>query len=214
MDLRQKTRPAFPAATFRLLRHLLEITDFSRDLHFPTRATCDTLDYSGNALHEGSKLIWAAGEKANAVWPAKSLALPICRPASGIRAWLRPAYLLLRGLPAKMPRGEQDEAMNELCAKAWPAARPALLLAVVDDAAFCAQNLENFLWTTFTRADPAQDSYGAQNAAIQAKHWACSPPFALDARAKAWQPDPLTDDPAIVRKIEKPRRPWRSARGD
>lgn len=64
------------------LRHLLEITDFSRDLHFLTRAACDTLDYSGNALHEGSKLIWAAAGEKSAVWPAKSLALPICRPAS------------------------------------------------------------------------------------------------------------------------------------
>ncbi len=45
-------------------RHLLERTDFERDLHFITRSTTDTLDYTGFALNEGSKLIWAsAGEK-------------------------------------------------------------------------------------------------------------------------------------------------------
>ena len=182
------------------LRHLLEITDFSRDLHFLTRAACDTLDYSGNALHEGSKLIWAAaGEKKRSL-ASEISGLADLPPGFGNPRLAAPGIFVIEGPAHKMPRGEQDEAINELCARLGRL--PGLpLLAVVDDAAFCAQNLENFLWTTFTRADPAQDSYGA-NAAIQAKHWACSPPFALDARAKAWQPDPLTDDPAIVRKIE------------
>ncbi|MBU1248041.1 MAG: UbiD family decarboxylase, partial [Proteobacteria bacterium] len=40
--------------------HLLERTDLRRDLHFITRTTIDTLDYSGISLNQGSKLIWAA----------------------------------------------------------------------------------------------------------------------------------------------------------
>src|SRR5262249_61786760 len=41
-------------------RHVLERVDWRRDLHFQTRTTIDTLDYSGSGLNEGSKLVVAA----------------------------------------------------------------------------------------------------------------------------------------------------------
>src|SRR5207237_5679185 len=41
-------------------RHLLERVDPRSDLHFQTRTTIDTLDYSGTGLNEGSKLVIAA----------------------------------------------------------------------------------------------------------------------------------------------------------
>src|SRR5262245_54600964 len=41
------------------LRHLLERLDPQSDLHFQTRTTIDTLDYSGTGLNEGSKLVMA-----------------------------------------------------------------------------------------------------------------------------------------------------------
>ena len=43
--------------------HFLERVDWKRDLHFQTKTTIDTLDYSGDALNEGSKVVIAsAGE--------------------------------------------------------------------------------------------------------------------------------------------------------
>jgi 4-hydroxy-3-polyprenylbenzoate decarboxylase len=45
-------------------KHILERADWKRDLHFITRTTMDTLDYSGISLNQGSKLVLAvAGEK-------------------------------------------------------------------------------------------------------------------------------------------------------
>ena len=45
-------------------RHLLERVDWRRDLHFQTRTTIDTLDYSGSGLNRGSKVVIAAvGDK-------------------------------------------------------------------------------------------------------------------------------------------------------
>ena len=41
-------------------RHLLERVDWTTDLHFQTRTTIDTLDYSGSGLNEGSKVVIAA----------------------------------------------------------------------------------------------------------------------------------------------------------
>ena len=42
------------------LRHLLERIDWTSDLHFQTRTTIDTLDYSGHGLNQGSKVVMAA----------------------------------------------------------------------------------------------------------------------------------------------------------
>ena len=43
-----------------LLQHLLRRVDWTTDLHFQTRTTIDTLDYSGAGLNSGSKLVIAA----------------------------------------------------------------------------------------------------------------------------------------------------------
>ena len=40
--------------------HFLERVDWKRDLHFQTKTTIDTLDYSGDALNECSKVVIAA----------------------------------------------------------------------------------------------------------------------------------------------------------
>src|SRR5205807_8876595 len=42
------------------LRHVLMRVDWRRDLHFHTKTTIDTLDYSGDALNMGSKVVIAA----------------------------------------------------------------------------------------------------------------------------------------------------------
>ena len=42
------------------LDHVLRRVDWRRDLHFQTRTTIDTLDYSGTGLNEGSKVVIAA----------------------------------------------------------------------------------------------------------------------------------------------------------
>jgi 4-hydroxy-3-polyprenylbenzoate decarboxylase len=41
-------------------QHMLRRVDWTRDLHFQTRTTIDTLDYSGTGLNQGSKLVIAA----------------------------------------------------------------------------------------------------------------------------------------------------------
>src|SRR6185312_8544738 len=45
-------------------KYVFERVDLIRDLHFYTKTTIDTLDYSGSSINEGSKLVVAAyGEK-------------------------------------------------------------------------------------------------------------------------------------------------------
>ncbi len=59
-------------------------------------------------------------------------------------------------------------------APAWPTAptRSTASIVVVDNSDFAARSLNNFLWTTFTRSDPAADVFGIDSF-VQNKHWGC-----------------------------------------
>jgi 4-hydroxy-3-polyprenylbenzoate decarboxylase len=76
------------------------------------------------------------------------------------------------------------------------------LVVLADDSAFTARTLDNFLWVTFTRSDPAADLDGI-GAFTRAKHWGCAGALVIDARRKTHHPAPLEDDPAVERRIEE-----------
>ena len=76
------------------LAHLLARVDWRRDLHFQTRTTIDTLDYSGSGLNEGSKLvIAAAGPIQCASCRRRSRSRSTCLASFVIRAWRCRAFL-------------------------------------------------------------------------------------------------------------------------
>ncbi len=185
------------------ISHVLERSDFSENLHFLTRATCDTLDYSGSALHEGSKLIWAVcGPKRRDLGHETGEMPPLPSGFGNVRM-ASPGIAVIGGPAHKMPRGCPDPAIEELLAPAlasWPRRESFPFVIIADDPDFCAASFDNLLWVAFTRADPATDTYGV-NAATQAKHWSCQAPLILDARKKGFHAPPLEDDPAIIRKI-------------
>ena len=72
---------------------------------------------------------------------------------------------------------------------------------VVDDAEFAARTLDNFLWVTFTRSNPAADVYGIE-AFIEHKHWGCRGSLVIDARIKPHHAPPLVEDPAVTRRVD------------
>ena len=57
------------------------------------------------------------------------------------------------------------------------------LVVLADDSEFCARSLDNFLWVTFTRSNPAADIAGG-GANVVHKHWGCRGPLVIDARIK------------------------------
>ncbi|AFM13881.1 UbiD family decarboxylase [Turneriella parva] len=184
------------------LRYVLERLDFSRDLHFQTRTTMDTLDYSGGSLNEGSKLVLAAyGPK------LRELATEI--PARSISRYnfrdvklAMPGVLAVRTTAFKDYKGSEFE-MRTVASAARPLAEAGIALVVlVDDAEFAAQSLDNFLWVTFTRSDPARDIYGVE-ANVQHKHWGCKAPLIIDARVKHHHAGVLTEDPKVTQRIER-----------
>ncbi len=149
------------------LRHLLERADWQNDLHFETRTTMDTLDYSGSGFNEGSKVVIAA------VGP-KRRELPTALPASlALPAGCTNPKICLPGILALEAAAE---VTGQSCADHYTASAPINafpLIILVDDSAFTVRSLGNFLWVTFTRANPAADFYGIGATTID-KHWGCA----------------------------------------
>ncbi len=184
-------------------RHILERMDPTRDLHFITRTTMDTLDYSGTGLNQGSKVMWTvAGPRKNVLSHElpPDLTLPAGFSAPRIFA---PGILVIQGPKHTQPRDTADPVMQSLC--------PALghqkgltgfpLIVLTDDPAFTARTWDNFLWVTFTRSDPATDIYGAGEQ-THCKHWGCTGPLIIDARIKTFHAPPLEDDPEIEKRVD------------
>ncbi len=71
----------------RFFRHMLERVDWRRDLHFQTRTTIDTLDYSGSGFNEGSKLVIAARARSVVNCRPNSVRDGRCRRDSTTPAW-------------------------------------------------------------------------------------------------------------------------------
>jgi 4-hydroxy-3-polyprenylbenzoate decarboxylase len=177
------------------LRHVLERADWTRDLHFQTETTIDTLDYSGSALNSGSKLVIAA------IGPKRfDLATEVpgdLRLPNGFRnpRVILPGILAIEGERASA-RGDLFQsfsATDPLARFRW--------IVLVDDTQFVAESLRNFLWVTFTRTNPAADVDGIE-AFTADKHWGCRGPLVIDARLKPHHAPPLVEDPQITRRVD------------
>jgi 4-hydroxy-3-polyprenylbenzoate decarboxylase len=184
-------------------RHMLERVDWRRDLHFQTSTTIDTLDYSGEGLNRGSKVvIAAAGPKRRDL--AVEIPAPLRFPAgfSEPRVCL-PGILAVKGPRCNTCRGCDDPEMATFCAalSAGDLSARFPLIVIVDDSEFTARTLNNFLWVTFTRSNPAMDIYGI-GASIRCKHWGCEGPLVIDARIKPHHAPPLIEDPDVEKRVD------------
>lgn len=183
------------------LAHALRRVDFTRDLHFQTRTTIDTLDYSGTALNEGSKLVIAAAGP-----PRRELHSELPRDVR-LPAGLDEPRLCLPGvLGLRGPKYGDASAADQLSLalndfgpddelNRYP------LWVVVDDSAAAARSLRDFLWLTFTRSDPASDVHGV-GAFVERKHWGCRGALVIDARTKPHHAPTLEEDPQVTRRVE------------
>lgn len=182
--------------------HCLQRVDWSRDLHFQTRTTIDTLDYSGSGFNEGSKVVVAAAGPAVRELPKE---IPgDLRLSSGFS---KPHICLPGVLAVESPKFQSSESSDTACRKFCDAISPQEsinqfpLIVLVDDSEFTSRTLNNFLWTVFTRSNPAVDVDGI-GATIQHKHWGCAGSLVIDARIKPHHAPPLIEDPAITSKVD------------
>lgn len=183
-------------------KHVLERFDPQTDLHFQTRTTMDTLDYSGTGINSGSKLvIAAAGSKKRTLSDRipEGLRLPTDFHTPSIAL---PGILAISG-PKYTHQPAADREVPAFCQalEGQPGLEGFPLIILCDDAAFTAEKLNNFLWVTFTRSNPSHDVYGV-GSFMEYKHWGCTGPIVIDARIKPHHAPPLIEDPAITKRVD------------
>ncbi len=184
--------------------HVLERIDLTRDLHFQTRTTIDTLDYSGSGWNEGSKVVIACcGEKRREL--KQELPAGFTLPGG----FTNPVFIMPGVLAVQSPRFESDASYAEAARFTQEMEKytdyfekhiPLILL--VDDSAFTAATLNNFLWVTFTRTNPSHDIHGIQ-AFIENKHWGCRGGLVFDARIKPHHAPELIRDEAVNERVDR-----------
>ena len=180
---------------------MLERVDWQRDLHFQTRTTIDTLDYSGSGFNEGSKVVVAAAGPA-----IRELGTSVPSELRLPEGFSNPSVCLPGVLAITAPQcgtsRQTDPLVENFCNQFDPKIGDLFpLIVLVDDAKFSALTLNNFLWTTFTRSDPALDLYGV-GANISHKHWGCLGSLVIDARVKPHHAPPLLEDPNISARVD------------
>jgi 4-hydroxy-3-polyprenylbenzoate decarboxylase len=169
-------------------------------LHFHTRTTIDTLDYSGGGFNQGSKVVMAAAGPA-----IRSLSAEIPADLKLPEGFSQPMICLPGVLAIQGPKFTAATGRAELArlARSLPAAvmQALPLIVLVDDSEFVARSLDNFLWVTFTRSNPAVDIDGLE-AFTEDKHWGCRGSLVIDARIKPHHAPPLIEDAAVTKKID------------
>jgi 4-hydroxy-3-polyprenylbenzoate decarboxylase len=194
---------------------VLERIDFGSDLHFQTKTTIDTLDYSGEGFNQGSKLVIAASG------PPKRVLATECPSQISLPDGFHSPKLCMRGVLAiqakqgapidsllehwtrqRVSHVDSPSAESPSAGKTrthWMDSIPWVVL--VDDSAFTSRSVNNFLWVAFTRSNPATDIRGVGET-VQSKHWSCVGPIVLDARIKPHHAPPLLESPEVTRRID------------
>jgi 4-hydroxy-3-polyprenylbenzoate decarboxylase len=188
-------------AYFEFIFHRIDLT---RDLHFYTNSTIDTLDYSGTSLNRGSKLVLAAyGE------PLRELATEVPEIMKHLKGFENPRLVM----PGVMAIGStafttyaaaqtQVHDINMQLKDGIKDLDGFVMIIICDDADFTAASLNNFVWVTFTRCNPSHDIDGI-DAFVRNKHWGCNGPLLIDARIKPHHAPVLEMDPAVERSVNK-----------
>lgn len=176
-----------------LLSHVLARCCPETDLHIFGQLSQDTLDYTGPAVNKGSKGVMLglgpAIRPLEGEWRGN--------PPAGARdpRVFCPGCLVVGG-----PSYESDANFAQHLA-ADPALEDWPLVVVSDDSARATASTVNFLWTTFTRFEPAGDIY-ARETRFERHHAAYRGPLVIDARMKPWYPGELFCDQDVARLVD------------
>ncbi len=148
------------------------------DLFIFANLSLDTLDYAGPSLNKGSRgVMLGIGE------PVRKLPIEYRGPRKA--RLFCPGCLVIEGEP-----------VVDASLAAWP------LVILVDDADKTVASEANFLWTAFTRFDPASDIYTSSQKVIN-NHIVFTGPVLIDARMKPSYPKEVLVDEATEKLVSE-----------
>ena len=165
----------------RLLEHVLARFNPATDLFILANVSMDTLDYTSGKVNEGSKAIMLGLGEAKRELPQEFRGeLPQGCSAAEVFCG---GCLVVQGRPyAEDPELAARLAQDSAVA-GWP-------LVVLHDDASVAGSPKDFLWSTWTRFEPAADIYAAETKVVR-HHLAYTGPIVIDARTKPGFPKEL-----------------------
>jgi UbiD family decarboxylase len=182
----------FPAT----LQHVLSRTDPRTDVYVFANTSMDTLDYTGPRINEGSKGVWMGlGD------PVRELPRDF-RPREGLPPGATeaivfcPGCLVVGGPSYASEPGAAARLARHPAFSGWP------LVVLTDEPKRAARSAINFLWTTFTRFEPAADLHASSEETVR-HHVAYSFPIVIDARLKPGFPKELSADSDTAARVTR-----------
>ncbi len=177
------------------LEHVLERTRPETDLYVLANLSMDTLDYTGPEVNRGSKGVWLGlgepvrelpRELVSTELPAGcDVALPFCG-----------GCLVVGGPPYPREPGAAERVARHPGFADWP------LVVLTDQPHRAASSPTSFLWTTFTRFEPAADIFAAETRVVR-NHVSYRGPVVIDARLKPSYPPELRVDPGTAARVDR-----------
>jgi UbiD family decarboxylase len=176
------------------LAHVLARADFRTDLFVFANLSMDSLDYAGPKVNEGSKgVLLGTGD------PIRTLKSEFSgspgRDARKVRVFC-PGCLVVECASFKEDREAPQRIARDPAFADWP------LLVLSDDADRHVKSPMNFLWSTFTRFNPASDIHAARIDLV-ANHPSFTAPVVIDSRMKPWYPEELFCDEATAKLVTR-----------
>ncbi|MCC7185981.1 MAG: UbiD family decarboxylase, partial [Acidobacteria bacterium] len=181
------------------LEHVLARTNPETDLYVFSNLSMDTLDYSGPKVNEGSKGVWLGlGDPVRDLPREFRPPVPPPSDVTDVRVFCG-GCLVVTGSAFDADRDAPARIAAHPAFAGWP------LVVLSDEAERATRSAMNFLWTTFTRFEPAADIHAA-SARMVRNHIAYSGPVCIDARMKPWYPKEVTCRPEVAKLVD---RRWR-----
>jgi len=167
------------------LEHVLARTNPQTDLYVFSNLSMDTLDYTGPQVNEGSKGVWLGlGDPVRDLPRQFSPSVEPPSDVTDVRVFCGGCLVVGARRFAEDPEAPSRLAGHPAFA-GWP------LVVLSDEPARATRSAMNFLWTTFTRFEPAADIHAAGRTLVR-NHVSFEPPIVIDARMKPWYPKEVT----------------------
>ena len=185
----------FDVADFsKLWVHVLERIRWESDLFIFANVSQDTLDYTGPSVNKGSKaMMMGLGKDKKRNLPAEySGTLP---QKCGKPVVFLPGTLVVQG----SSYSAEPELARGIAR--WPDLSQWPVVLLVDSSSEATSSLQEFLWTFFTRFEPAADIHGADQT-VRRFHVGLTPPIVFDCRMKPWYTDILEVDPETKKQVD------------
>jgi UbiD family decarboxylase len=176
------------------LEHVLARTQPQTDLYVFSNLSMDTLDYTGPVVNEGSKGVWLG--LGNPIRELPRAFQPRVDPpadVSDVRVFCGGCLVIGARRYVEDPEAGQRLAAHPAF-EGWP------LVVLSDEPERATRSVMNFLWTTFTRFEPAGDIHSADRRVVR-NHIAYEPPIVIDARMKPWYPKEVSCSDDVARRV-------------